>query len=147
MTVFLPSLDELIQPQPLHPHYMLLPIDEGFTWDDCFGSVESGEWYLVAFRSKHRADADEELLAALDNAASEAARELKGFLYYFIGTPLHSGECLSFCLWQTREEAALASSQPSHREAVLKGVQHYEYYTLERYSIVKHDNHLTFTRL
>jgi heme-degrading monooxygenase HmoA len=147
MTQYLALVEPLVQPLPRHPHYMLLPIDEGFTWDECFANVDLGNWYLVAFRSKHRADADEELLTALDNAASEAARELKGFLYYFIGTPLQSGECLSFCLWQTREEAALASAQPAHREAVLRGVQHYEYYTLERYSIIKQDGELTFTRL
>lgn len=145
-TAFNP-VNTLARPMPVDPHYMLLPIPQGFNWDDCFAAVESGHWYLVVFRSKHRAEADEDLLTALDNAASESARELPGFLYYFIGTPLHSGECLSFCLWTSREEAVLASAQPAHREAMTKGIPFYEYYTLERYDVLKSEGNVSFTRL
>ncbi len=145
-TAFNP-VNTLARPVPIDPHYMLLPVTNGFNWDECFAAVESGQWYLVVFRSKHRADADEVLLTALDNAASEAARELPGFLYYFIGTPLHSGECLSFCLWTSREEAVLASAKPAHREAVMRGIPFYEYYTLERYHIFKRDGSLCFESL
>ena len=62
----------LIQPAPIHTHYMLLPVDQGFNWDECFGMVNSGQWYLVVFRSKHLPNADEALLTALDNGASAA---------------------------------------------------------------------------
>lgn len=137
----------LQQPRPIDPQYMLLPIEQGFNWETCFAAAEDGQWYLVVFRSKHRADADEALLTALDNAASTSARELPGFLYYFIGTPLSSGECLSFCLWNSQAEAALASSQPAHREAIMKGLQYYEYYWLERYDVIREGDQLTFTRL
>ncbi|HVU14068.1 MAG TPA: antibiotic biosynthesis monooxygenase, partial [Phototrophicaceae bacterium] len=125
------------QPIPADPHYMILPIDQGFDWAASFEGIAAGDWYLVVFRSKHRAGANEALLTDLDNAASESARELSGFLHYFIGTPLASGECLSFCLWNSREEAAFASAQPAHREAVMKGIAHYEDYALERYAVRK----------
>jgi hypothetical protein len=137
----------LIQPAPINPHYMLLPVEQGFNWDECFGMVDSGQWYLVVFRSKHLPNADEVLLTALDNGASESARRLPGFLHYFIGTPLESGECLSFCLWNSQEEARLASAQPEHREAMMKGIVYYEYYTLERHQVVKSDGAVSFTRL
>ncbi len=136
-----------IQPIAIHPRYMLLPIEDGFNWETCFQTVEAGEWYLVVFRSKHLPGADEALLTALDNAASESARGLPGFLHYFIGTALPSGECLSFCLWNRAAEAALASAQPAHREAVMKGLSSYEYYALERYTVVKREGVVAFTRL
>jgi len=149
MDPWLPSHDSFAprQPVPSKPEYMLLPIDEGFLWDEAYEGVESGDWYLVVFRSKHREGTDYELLTQLDNQASESARKLPGFLHYFIGTPLHSGECLSFCLWKSQKEARLASAQPEHREAVMKGLAHYEYYDLERYSVVKQEGALSFKRL
>jgi hypothetical protein len=136
-----------LEPAPIHPKYMLLPIDEGFSWDASFEGIEGGEWYLVVFRSKHRPDADEALLTDLDNAASASARTLPGFLHYFIGTPLLSGECLSFCLWNSQAEAKAASAQPAHREAMLKGIGFYEYYTLERYYVFKREGAVSFARL
>lgn len=135
------------QPVPVRPDYMIQPIEQGFNWSESFEGINSGAWYLVAFRSKHRADADEALLTALDSAASESARELPGFLHYFIGTPLHSGECLSFCLWSSQQEAVLASAQPAHREAIQRGVACYEYYTLERYNVFKQNGVISFERL
>jgi hypothetical protein len=136
----------LVQPRPIDANYMLLPIEQGFNWEECLQMFASGQWYLVVFRSKHRAGADEALLTELDNAASASARDLPGFLYYFIGTPLASGECLSFCLWNSQQEAALASAQPAHREAVMKGIESYEYYTLERYDVFKQDEAIAFNR-
>ncbi|MDX1994739.1 MAG: hypothetical protein SF029_20315 [bacterium] len=135
------------QPRPVHPHYMLLPIEDGFNWTECLAHVREGQWYLVVFRSKHRADADEALLTELDNRASSAARSLPGFLFYFIGTPLSTGECLSFCLWSQQQEAKLASAQPEHREAVEKGLGAYEYYRLERYHVLKQNETIQFLAL
>lgn len=135
------------QPAPLHADYMLLPIEQGFDWEAAFQEIDTGEWYLVVFRSKHHSGADEALLTDLDNAASQSARGLPGFLHYFIGTPLSSGECLSFCLWNSQAEAKAASAQPAHREAMLKGIAHYEYYALERYDVFKQDGAVSFARL
>lgn len=142
---FAAELTELVV-EPIDPHYMLLPIESGFDWEETLLDAPSDQWYLVVFRSKHRAGADEVLLNALDHAASAAARELPGFRYYFIGTPLSSGECLSFCLWNSQQEAALASSQPAHREAILKGMDSFEYYALERYDIFKSGGALSFVK-
>ena len=139
---------ELTQPPlALTPDYMLVPIEEGFNWTDYFADVDTGQWYLVAFRSKHRADADEELLTWLDDRASAAARETPGFLFYFIGVPKPTGECLSFCLWDSQANARAGSARSEHREAVERGMQSFEYYTLERHIIQKTPDKVSFTRL
>ncbi len=145
MEVLLTSVVQ--QPVALTPDYMLLPVESSFSWHECFHNVESGEWYLVVFRSKHRHDADEALLTELDNTASAAARETPGFLHYFIGVPRATGECLSFCLWENQASARAGSAKPGHLKAVELGMQSFEYYTLERHVITKTANRLSFLRV
>lgn len=137
----------LPQPIAITDDYMLLPVESSFNWHECFKNVENGEWYLVVFRSKHAADADEVLLTELDNAASTAARETPGFLHYFIGLPRATGECLSFCLWENQASARAGSAKPAHHKAIQHGMQSFEYYTLERHAITKTANQLSFLRL
>jgi len=136
-----------LPPDALSDDYMLLPIEQGFNWTEYFANTESGQWYLVAFRSKHAADADEALLTRLDDAASAAARETPGFIFYFIGTPKPTGECLSFCLWDSQFNARAGSARSEHRTAIEQGMSAFEYYTLERHIIRKTPDQLTFTRL
>ncbi len=134
----------LREPQAINKYYMLLPIEQGFNWTECFALVDRGEWYLVVFRSKHRHNADEDYLNLLDARASAAASQTPGFLFYFIGEPLPSGECLSFCLWEDRASAQLGGAHPAHRRAVEEGIGAFEYYNLERYFIRKQTGHLMF---
>src|SRR5215213_12031119 len=117
--------------------YSRLPIEAGFNWHEAFGDVDGGEWYLVAFRSRHRADADHVYLTWLDKRASRAASQHPGFLYYFIGTPRPDGCCLSFCLWHSRQDAVVAAADPEHHEAMVKGLPFFEHYQLERYRVLK----------
>ena len=46
-------------------------------------------------------------------------------------------ECLSFCLWETREQAIEAAGAASHRSAAEISVRMYESYVLERYWLKK----------
>lgn len=139
-----PAVEQLVA---VTEDYMMLPIDVGFNWRECFAAIDVGAWYLVVFRSKHRADADECLLTRLDNDAAEAARGTPGFHYYFIGTPRVTGECLSFCLWDNQSSAKLGAAHSAHRNAMELGIKFYEYYTLERYVIQKSSDGLSFSRL
>jgi heme-degrading monooxygenase HmoA len=132
---------------PINTRYMFLPIAYGFNWQEYFAGIPAGDWYLVVFRCKHRADADEHLLTLLDDLASAAARQSPGFLYYFPGTPAPTGQCLSFCLWESQQYARAGGAHPAHREAMMQGVASYEYYDLERYQVQKRDQQVTFTRL
>lgn len=143
----IPTPVTLRQPVATSEDYMLLPIEAGFTWAECFEPVDRGDWYLVVFRCKHRADADEALLTQLDADAIAAASETPGLHFYFAGTPRATGECLSFCLWDNQTSARAASAHAAHRKAMEIGVEHYEYYTLERYFIQKRPEGLVFVRL
>lgn len=136
--------DLLQAPLAIDERYMLLPIELGFDWSTCFDGVDTGEWYLVVFRSRHRQDADKDFLSWLDSKATEGAQQTPGFLYYFTGVPLATGECLSFCLWNSRQAAIKAASHVFHREAMDLGLMNYEYYCLERYIIRKQYGELTF---
>ena len=137
---FLPILER-------DPAYSELPIEDGFNWVEAFFQVGDGEWYLVAFRSKHAPYADDAYLTWLDERASSAASRHPGFMYYFIGTPRPSGNCLSFCLWQSRQEAVAAAADPEHRAAMELGLPFFEHYRLERYRITRRDGVLIFHAL
>ena len=117
--------------------YMTLPIQEGFNWSECFADIAAGEWYLVVFRSRHRADTDYIALTERDERAQVEARQSPGFLYYFMGVPNENGQCLSFCLWDNQHMAQLASRRPKHQEAQQFADSAYEYYQLERYYVRK----------
>ncbi|MFZ4816126.1 MAG: hypothetical protein ACOYL5_16440 [Phototrophicaceae bacterium] len=148
MTFVAPSQHLLAAlPTPLTPCYMIEAVETSFNWDDIFANTDSGQWYLVAFRSKHSANADEERLEWLDAQARHAASESDGFLFYFMGVPLATGECLSFCLWNSKAEAAAASAKPGHRMAVQEGLIYFEYYTLEQYNVFKQGGQVIFQPL
>lgn len=125
------------------PEYSKVPMERAFNWGEAFARTENGEWYLVAFRSKHRADADHDFLTWLDERASSAASRHPGFMYYFIGAPMDDGSCLSFCLWHSRDEAVAAASDPEHQEAMILGLPCFDHYRLERYLVRKHDGHVS----
>jgi hypothetical protein len=127
--------------------YSRLPIEAGFNWHEAFGGVDSGKWYLVVFRSRHRADADHAYLTRLDERASRAASQHPGFLYYFIGTPRPDGCCLSFCLWHARQDAVVAAADPEHQKAMIEGLPFFAHYRLQRYEVSKRHGNLKFLPL
>ncbi|HVF08233.1 MAG TPA: hypothetical protein VNC60_06625 [Actinomycetota bacterium] len=122
---------------PATADYATLPLPEAFTWADCAPSLETGEWYLVAFRSIHRADADERRLEEYDLRAAEEAAQAPGFVHYFRGPLTSTRSCLSFCIWDSREHARSASRGPRHIEAIALVEQMYEHYELEFHRLVK----------
>jgi hypothetical protein len=67
----------------------------------------------------------------------ENALESGGLLRYFKGEANKRGECLSFCLWETREQAIEAAGASSHQSAADISVRMYESYVLERYWLKK----------
>lgn len=134
---FEPIEQAVQQLSPVRTDYMLQPVREGFNWDEAFEGVEPGEWYLVAFRSRHSAAADEALLTEYDDRAREAAAHMPGFLLYFIGTPTVEGHCLSFCLWRTAQDARNSAKHSAHQAAQSLTHAMFDYYTLERHRVIK----------
>ena len=124
-------MDVLGRLQPVSERYATASVADAFTWDDAAGDLGIGEWYLVAFRSVRRQDADEARLAAFDEAAHQEAAGSPGFVHYFKGPRATDGSCLSFCLWTSRAHARAAAGQPAHLEAVSLLHEMYESYTLE----------------
>ena len=91
-----------------------------------------------------RAEADLDLLREHDDRAYEEALVAGGLLRYFKGQANERGECLSFCLWETREQARRAADAASHRSAAGVSAQMYLSYSLERYWIRKVGEKLVF---
>ncbi|MGF1470329.1 MAG: hypothetical protein ACFB50_01140 [Rubrobacteraceae bacterium] len=122
---------------PIHPDYANLPIQEGFNWSSCLDDVPFTRLYLVVFRSVRRPAADLETLREHDDRAYEEALRAGGLLYYFKGQVNEARECLSFCLWRSREEARAAAGGGYHRAAAAISIEMYEVYGLERFFIMR----------
>jgi hypothetical protein len=128
---------------PISPLYTNEPIDSGFDWSP-LDKVPFERLYLVVFRSIRRADADSELLREHDDRAYEEALRSGGLLLYFKGVLNERRECLSFCLWETREQAVRASAGARHGKAAEISALTYEIYDLERYDLLKQGDRLLF---
>ena len=111
------------QISPMHPDYATRPIQDGFSWSCSLAECRFDRLYLVVFRSVRRAYAE--------------AIESGGLLRYFKGHVNERRECLSFCLWETREQAIEAAGAASHRSAADISVRMYESYVLDRYWLKK----------
>ena len=132
-----------LQISPRHPDYATLSIEDGFDWSSLF-RCHFERLYLVVFRSVWQPDADLDLLREYDDRAFEEALVSGGLLRYFKGHANELGECLSFCLWETREQAREAAGAPSHRSAAGVSAQMYLSYSLDRYWLKKVREKLVF---
>ena len=125
------------QLSPEHPDYANLPIQDGFDWSPSLSGCQFDRLYLVVFRSVRRPTADLHLLREHDDRAYEEALKSGGLLRYFKGHANERGECLSFCLWESREQAREAAGTASHRSATDLTAQMYVSYMLDRYWLKK----------
>src|SRR5215216_1231094 len=124
--------ESCLQISPRHSDYATLSIQDGFDWSSLSG-CSFDQLYLVVFRSVRRPDADLALLREHDDRAYAEALESGGLLKYFKGHANEKGECLSFCLWETREQARQAADAASHRSAIGATARMYVSYVLDRY--------------
>ena len=125
------AMDALAALVPVSDAYATLPVAEAFDWSDVARQLGTGEWYMVAFRSIRRVDADVERLNEFDDRAHLEASTAPGFVHYFKGPAASDRTCLSFCLWTGRPEARAAAGRPNHVEAVSLLNEMYESYNLE----------------
>ena len=132
-------MDAFAELAPVADHYASLPIGEAFSWDPVARAMETGEWYMVAFRSILRAGADETLLREYDARAHEEAAASAGFVHYYKGPLAADRSCLSFCIWDSRAEARAAAGRPAHRDAVSLIIDMYDAYLLEFLRVTKRD--------
>src|SRR5215208_7989839 len=125
------------QISPIYPDYATRTVQDGFSWSSSLLGCTFERLYLVSFRSVRRPSADLDLLREQDDRAYEKALESGGLLRYFKGEANERGECVSFCLWETREQAIEAAGAASHRSAADISVLMYESFVLERYWLKK----------
>lgn len=125
--------------EPVSDRYATLPVDQAFTWAACLDEVGSGDWYMVAFRSVRRPEADEARLCLYDDWAHEEAMSADGFVHYFKGPTSSDGSCMSFCLWSDRTAARAAAGRPRHAEAAALALEMYARYDLEFHRVTKRD--------
>ncbi len=134
MTSAHPRFDQL---RPVVDDFARLPIGSAFDWRAITSPADHGEWYMVTFRSVRRAGADEARLTTLDDAAHAEAAAAPGFIHYFKGPTNVRGECLSFCVWQSRQAARAAAGGPNHAIAAAVAREMYESYRLDFIRLVK----------
>jgi hypothetical protein len=125
------------QISPMYPDYATWSIQDGFSWSSSLADCTFDQLYLVVFRSVRRPSADLDLLREHDDRAYQKALESGGLLRYFKGEANEQRECLSFCLWETREQAIEAAGAAAHQSAAEISVRMYESYVLERYWLKK----------
>jgi hypothetical protein len=124
-------MDALAALTPVSDAYASMPIEAAFDWSAAATELGDGEWYMVAFRSIRRIDADDARLCLYDELAHQEAAVAPGFVHYFKGPAAADRTCLSFCLWNSRAEARSASGGRRHVEAVSLLNEMYESYNLE----------------
>ena len=135
--------ESCLEISPRHPDYAARPIQTGFDWSS-LSEYPFERLYLVVFRSVRRPDADVDLLREHDDRAYEEALRSGGLLKYFKGQANERGECLSFCLWQTRESAREAAGAASHQSAASITARMYVSYVLDRYWLKRAEGKLIF---
>src|SRR5919112_5976319 len=138
--------ESCLQISPRHSDYATLSIQDGFDWS-ILSSCSFDRLYLVVFRSVRRPDADLALLREHDDRAYDEALDSGGLLKYFKGHANERGECLSFCLWETREQARKAAAASSHASAADITACMYLSYVLDRYWLKKVRGELAFERI
>ena len=79
---------------------------------------------MYVFHATEREDVDPEVLAAFDESALIAAEGAKGFIHY------QPNDGLSYCIWETAEDAQVATSSPEHRAAAMYAPMAYEKWQL-----------------
>ena len=124
-------MDALDALAPRSAAYATLPVADAFDWTEAGTALGEGEWYMVAFRSVRRPDADERMLTDYDDRAHLEASQSDGYIHYFKGPLSPDGTCLSFCIWSSRAAARAAAGKPLHAEAAGLVAEMYERYTLE----------------
>ncbi|KAF0536888.1 hypothetical protein F8M41_008939 [Gigaspora margarita] len=130
---------ELENLRNIDPNYATKPLETSFNWNEIATGIKDveGEWYLVAFRSIRSVNNNNDLLIEAEEQAHYEAKNHGGLLKYWSGKFNQSRECLSMCIWASRDNAVEASKKHSHKVAKELTNENYETYTLERYEMKK----------
>lgn len=132
--------------QPSGEDFRTLPLPKAFKdWEHAVKQTPKKGLYFVSFFSVGSLD---ELLLKLDEQAAAEASKMPGFHYYYPDTRCN-GKALSFCIWESAEDARQATIQPSHRAAVeyIEKEKPYQKYIISGYQVRRIEDQITFDQL
>lgn len=132
------EFDDLEASPIVYKSPLTAPLFLCFNWNDVFerqGFTERTDFYVVAFRSVRRRDADVEALKSTNDTALEESRKSGGLIKYFQGRPNSQRHCFETSIWESKAAAEQAARRPAYTEAMRLAANMYESYTLERYSM------------
>ncbi|KAF0366337.1 hypothetical protein F8M41_013639 [Gigaspora margarita] len=124
-------------------NYATKHLEISFNWNQIATNIKNieGEWYLVAFRPIGSKNANNDFLSIAKEKAYNEAENHGGLLKYWSSEFNQNRECLSMCIWASRDIAVEASKKPLHTIAKkLATESNYEFYALERYILKKEKN-------
>ncbi|CAG8621527.1 5317_t:CDS:2 [Dentiscutata heterogama] len=94
-------------------NYTKKPLETSFNWNEIAADIKDvkGEWYFVAFQSIGSVNANFDLLSDAKKRAYHKAENHEGLLKYWSGEFNQNQECLSTCIWASRDNAVEASEK------------------------------------
>lgn len=127
-------------------------LPQAFTWSEGIQRTPESGLYVVAFRSLRNLEAGRDKiqrLLDLDKEAFEEAKGMSGFRTYWHDDELDKkGRGLSFCVWDTLEDAKRSGSMPRHLDAVNyvmnEGSDVYLDYTVKGQHLFKVEDEIIF---
>jgi heme-degrading monooxygenase HmoA len=93
--------------------------------------------YLVVFKSKSKKNIDEKELEFRDQQALKAAQNSKGFLSYTPGVKDKNNDSLSYCYWESKEDAQKGAAHNDHKKAASLANEVYVSHSVEKYTAIE----------
>lgn len=114
---------------PIRPDYANFDVDvtDSFDWAKIFEALNiptEKSVVIYVFRGIEREDVEPEVLEGFDKRALLAAEDAKGFIHY------QPNVGLSYCIWESTDDAQAATNSPEHRAAAMYAPRAYERWEL-----------------
>jgi hypothetical protein len=140
-------------------NYALYPLPDAIdNWHVITPLLEKDHWYdITAFYSRRKSDLSKEnakLLYEYNQKAFEAAKEKGGLVLYYQGVLLSNNSdsispdltlpfipnCMSFCIWNTLQEAKAGAKIPEHKKASQMTSLWYDGFSIIKYEVMLKEN-------
>lgn len=136
-------------------NYALYPLPDSITnWHAIVPLLQNNHCYdITAFYSRRKArlnKEDSKLLFEFNQRAFEAAKEKGGLILYYQGVLIGNDisqtnsdlklpfvpNCLSFCIWNTLQEAKAGAKIDEHKQAVKMISRWYDGFAIKKYQVI-----------
>ncbi len=136
-------------------NYALYPLPDAINnWHTITPLLKNDHTYdVTAFYSRRKADLSKEnaqLLYEYNQKAFDAAKDKGGLVLYYQGVLLSNNNslsnpnlklsfvpnCMSFCIWNTLQEAKMGAKTPEHKKATHMTSFWFDGFTIEKYNVL-----------